>query len=88
MNTIEKHGGLARLDEPFQVSLSCYEILTACGEHTQARAMLQQAYDLLMARAAQITDTERHARYLMTVPAHRQIVALMEKQQRPPDPTP
>jgi len=88
MNTIEKHGGLARLDEPFQVSLSCYEILTACGEHTQARAMLQQAYDLLMARAAQITDTERHARYLMTVPAHRQIVALMEKQQRPPDPAP
>ncbi len=87
INTIEKHGGLARLDEPFQVSLSCYEILTACGEHAQARVILQQAYDLLMARAKRISNAERQARYLMTVPAHRQIVALMEKQQRPPDST-
>ena len=60
------------------LSLICYEILDAYEERELAASVLENAYRLLIARADQIVDPERRARYLLTIPNHRQIVGLYE----------
>ncbi len=71
--------GLAQLPYPFTISLICVDVLSAYGQHIRARSILESAYDLLIERADQILEPERRARYLLTIPTHRQIMALYEE---------
>lgn len=70
--------GLAALPAPLETCLTCYQVLEGLGQQEAAREFLKQAYDLLIARADRIVDLERRARYLLTVPTHRQIMLLYD----------
>lgn len=71
--------GLANLPSPFQMSLIGFTVLSNLGELDRAHDLLQTAYTLLNRRADRITEPEKRARYLLTVPSHREIVGLYEQ---------
>lgn len=71
--------GLANLPNPFQMSLIGYTVLSGLGETEAARTLLHNAYMLLNDRADRISEPEKRARYLLTVPAHREVVGLYER---------
>ncbi len=71
--TLEAHG-LVGVDEPLAITLTCYRVLKACKDKRH-RAVLNQAYQHLRARAAHILDIEQHTRFVQGIPAHRQVMA-------------
>jgi len=73
MTHLETHA-LEEDDEPLRVYLTCYEVLTAC-QSSRSQAVLETAYSLLQTQAEQINDEQLRHKFLMNVPAHREIAA-------------
>ncbi len=65
---------LAGFDEPFQVYLTCYTVLTA-SHAGQAATILQTAHELLAAYAQRILDPTLRRSFLENVATHRALVA-------------
>jgi tetratricopeptide (TPR) repeat protein len=65
--------GLYRMVEPFQVYLTCYQVLQA-NRDLQAQGVLATAYDLLQEQAGKIPDEPTRRLFLENVAAHREIV--------------
>lgn len=61
-------------EEPFQVYLTCYRILSA-HQDPRAQAILNTAHSLLQERAAKISDEEMRRSFLEKVAAHRGILS-------------
>lgn len=61
---------LAGLDEPFQVYLTCYTVLTAATD-TRATTILRTAHGLLMAYAERILDPTTRRSFLENVAVHQ-----------------
>jgi tetratricopeptide (TPR) repeat protein len=57
----------------------CAQVLQAAGEQLAAQQALRQAYDLVMARAAKISDPAWYQSFLERVPINRQIVRAMQE---------
>ena len=57
----------------------CYQVLSAAGQGERARAALQSAYDLIMARAEKITDPALRRSFLEGVQVNQVIVAAWEE---------
>lgn len=62
-------------EEPMRVHLICYRVLTAAAD-ARAPALLDDACQSLLARAALISDPLRRQRYLGQVPYHRELLTL------------
>ncbi|MCA9991017.1 MAG: tetratricopeptide repeat protein [Anaerolineales bacterium] len=60
-------------EEPFRVSLTCYQVLHAAGD-AQAETLLAGSYQALQARANAIGDPALRQVFLQQVPAHRALV--------------
>jgi DNA-binding SARP family transcriptional activator/tetratricopeptide (TPR) repeat protein len=67
--------GVSGLIRPFLAYLTVYQVLAATGEKKKAKAVLGEAYALLMERAGQLDDEEIRRSYLENVPEHRELVA-------------
>jgi predicted ATPase/class 3 adenylate cyclase len=59
----------------------CSQVLEATGHPARARAALQSAYDLVLARADNITDAALRRSFLERVPINRQIMQAMQAAQ-------
>ncbi len=68
--------GLGHTPSALRISLMIYEVLDGCGRDRQAADVLREAHALLQERAGRITDPERRARYLLTVPHHARIAEI------------
>jgi predicted ATPase/DNA-binding SARP family transcriptional activator len=71
-------GALDGSDEPFRIYLACYRVLQAHAD-PRARALLEQAHDLLSRQGSLLAGEESRAAFLHNVPAHRDIVDLWHK---------
>jgi len=69
---LESHT-LEGTEEPIRVYLTCYRVLAA-NQDPRAGELLNTAYNLLQARAAQMNDEGMRCSYLENVSAHREIV--------------
>ncbi len=69
---------LEGMDEPFQVLLTCYRVLCA-GQDPRAQQLLNIAYGVLREQASRMGDGRLRRSFLENVPAHREIVAEVEK---------
>jgi hypothetical protein len=69
-----KTGTLDGTDDPFQVYLTCYRVLSA-GRDDRALSVLSAGCDQLQKRATQLEDESRRAMFLENVPAHRALMA-------------
>ena len=61
-------------DFPHRDYFICYQVLTMAGQEEIARAALQSAYNLVIARADKITDPDLRRSFLERVPVNREIV--------------
>jgi len=68
-------------DEPFEMYLTCYQILSA-QQDSLAEALLATAYTYLQSLASKITDKQLRHSFWPTVPTHRQIRALWQRTPR------
>lgn len=66
---------LDSLEEPFDVYLTCYQVLVAQGD-PRAEPLLREAYTQLQARAALISDEAMRHSFLTRVIAHRELMEL------------
>ncbi len=66
---------VSMVEQPFQVYLTCYEVLQAAGDG-RAPAILNHAQRLLQKQAAQLTDASTRHAFLHHVAAHRQLLSL------------
>ncbi|MBN1887644.1 MAG: tetratricopeptide repeat protein [Thermoflexales bacterium] len=71
-------GSLSGAEEPFEIYLSCYQVLDAAGD-PRALEILNAAHDLLHQQAAQIGSEELQQSFLYTVPSHRRICQAWDK---------
>ncbi|HXV98312.1 MAG TPA: hypothetical protein VEC93_07805, partial [Anaerolineae bacterium] len=76
INFIEDKGTQG-IEHPAIVYLTCYHILRSHQKFEQARAILFQGEQYIMAQAAQIDDLALQQTYLNNVPENRQIQALV-----------
>jgi hypothetical protein len=53
---------------------ACYRVFETLGQTEEARAALQAAYDLVMARAMRIADPEVRRSFLENAPRNRQVM--------------
>jgi hypothetical protein len=60
-------------DEPFRIYWTCYQTLRA-NDDPRARAVLATTYQLLQARADQLSDDASRRSFLEQVPHHREIL--------------
>ncbi|HNT74708.1 MAG TPA: tetratricopeptide repeat protein [Anaerolineae bacterium] len=60
-------------DDPFQVYLTCYEVLRRAGD-PRAGAVLSEARRHLQAQAAELVDAAQRRSFLEKVPAHSKIM--------------
>ena len=63
---------------PQQDYFICYQVLSAAGQVENARAALQAAYNLVMARAEKITDLALRQSFLERVPINHEIVGAVD----------
>jgi hypothetical protein len=70
--------GLAGLDDPGLVFLSCYHVLQA-NRDARAQAILSRAYQLLQKRAATISDETQWDLFWENVVVHREIRAVFDQ---------
>lgn len=70
---LEDHPALSGTDEPFQVYLTCYQVLAGGGD-PRAGEILGEAHRLLLERADRIGDEGMRRSFLDNVPAHREIM--------------
>jgi hypothetical protein len=66
-------------DDPFQVYLTCYRVLSACRDD-RASSLLSEACSMLRQQAAQLEDESRQKMFLEDVPAHRALMAAWAEQ--------
>ncbi|GAB4571522.1 MAG: adenylate/guanylate cyclase domain-containing protein [Anaerolineae bacterium] len=71
--------GLPTQPNPFETTLIAFTVLKGVGMQQQARDLLSAAYTLLAERAEPIAEPETRARYLLSIPAHREIIGLYER---------
>jgi WD40 repeat protein/DNA-binding SARP family transcriptional activator/predicted ATPase len=60
----------AGMDEPFEIYLTCHQVLAASNDPAAA-TVLQRGYDLLQAYARQIPDHDLRESFLNKAPVHR-----------------
>lgn len=75
---LETNPTLLGIHEPMPVFLTCYHVLSATQDK-RATDILQHAHQLLLERAAKISDQRLRQTYLENVSAHREIVRLWEE---------
>jgi tetratricopeptide (TPR) repeat protein len=68
--------GIAGIDYPLVVYLTVYRVLAQAGETEQAGEILDEAYALLMERAARLDDEDLRSSFLENVAEHREILAV------------
>ena len=78
LNYLEGGGSLDGADAPLRIYLTCVEALQAAGRAAPAKELLQEAYQLLQARAARISDADARRLFLENVPWHARIMHLRE----------
>jgi hypothetical protein len=71
---LDSEGSLEGTEEPLRVYLTCYQVLSQCGD-PRAGAILETAHAMLAGRAANIRDADMRRRFLENIPHHRQIGA-------------
>ncbi len=64
-------------EQPFQVYLTCYQVLQAVGDG-RAAAILQHAHHLLHKQAAQLEDAPTRHTFLHQVDAHQEIMTAVQ----------
>ncbi len=74
-----KTASLDGTDNPFQVYLTCYQVLSACRDD-RALSLLSEACSMLRQQAAQLEDESRQEMFLGDVPAHRALMAAWAEQ--------
>ncbi len=79
---LDSNGSLEGTDEPMRVYLICYKVLEQTGD-PRAREILQTAYDLLQAHAANIQDQSARNAFLENIRVNREILAAWQKYSRP-----
>lgn len=77
---IAQHG-ITGLELSLLVYLTAYQVLDAAGYVERAGAVLTEAHDLLMERAAKIRDEKLRRSFLENVAAHREILAAYRESQ-------
>jgi hypothetical protein len=65
-------------EEPFRILLTCYQVLKA-NHDQRAEAILEDAYNLLQTRAANISDEHLRDCFLSNVAVNQEIVELYEE---------
>ena len=73
---MEEHT-LEGADEPFQIYLSLYRVLQA-NDDSRALVLLAEACQLIEQRASLLPDGETRRTFLVNIPAHQAIMALVE----------
>jgi tetratricopeptide (TPR) repeat protein len=68
-------GGAKEAEYPHQDYYICYQVLAASKDEEAARAALQSAHDLVMARAEQIADPVARLSFLEQVEIHHAILS-------------
>ncbi len=76
LNSISNRGTQG-IEHPAIVYLTCYHIFHAHQKFKQAREILAQGYEYIMAQAAQIDNPTLQRTYLTNLPENRQIQELM-----------
>ena len=71
---------VAGTEEPMRIYLACYQVLEAVGD-VRATAVLAEAYQLLMDRAAKIEQPELRQMFLDDIPAHQTLLTAYQQQQ-------
>jgi hypothetical protein len=69
-----EHTRLTGVEEPILAYLTCYGVLRAAGDE-RAGGVLVAGHALLQERAAQFVDEEQQAWFLLSVPAHCDLLA-------------
>jgi tetratricopeptide (TPR) repeat protein len=67
--------GVAGIEFPLVVYLTCYDVLRATGADSEARAVLADAHTLLLKRADAISDAKLRASMVQNVAANRRVMA-------------
>jgi tetratricopeptide (TPR) repeat protein len=70
--------GLAGIDSPGEVYMTCYRVLQAGYDHRH-KAVLHAGKYVLQERAAKISDEEQRRSFWENVPAHRGIIEAVEQ---------
>lgn len=70
---------VAGTEEPMRIYLACYEVLAAVG-NGRAAAVLSEAHQLLMERAAKIEDSDLREMFLEAIPVHHMLLTAYKKQ--------
>jgi class 3 adenylate cyclase/predicted ATPase len=73
LDSLQRGVPLEGTEEPMKVYLCCWRVLHACGDD-RAGAVLVQARQALLERAARIGDAARRESYLEAVPHHRALM--------------
>ncbi len=69
---IEAHG-IAGIEYPLRVYLTCAEVLNAVGETARAADVIRTSHTLLLEQAAKISDEATRQAFLENGPLHRQV---------------
>ena len=72
------HSGVAGIEFPMQVYLTCYDVLRASGEQA-ARRVLGSAYDLLQTRLSAISDPALRESMMENVTTNRRVLSEWER---------
>lgn len=80
LEVISDNPELAGTTETFLIYLTCYDALVAVGQNERAGALVNQAYDVLQARAIKLKNPVNKESYLNNVAAHRRLIDLWEAQ--------
>jgi tetratricopeptide (TPR) repeat protein len=67
--------GVAGIEFPLVVYLTCYDVLRATGADSEARAVLADAHTLLLKRADAISDAKLRESMVQNVAANRRVMA-------------
>jgi predicted ATPase/class 3 adenylate cyclase len=76
---LDNGGSMDGMENPFQVYLTCYQVLLASSE-PRARQILEQAFDELQTRIDKINPASRRP-FLENVPAHHELVQVYAQAQ-------
>ena len=74
---VETYDTLGDVDNPFEVYLTCFEVLQESKDE-RAEQFFLNVYTLLQNQAAEITDLELRQSFLENLSAHREIMSLYE----------
>lgn len=78
LNWIDRNG-VAGIEYPIRVYLTCAAVLERSGQHQRRQAILNAAKDLLQNQAARISDEAARRDFLENVPLHKELNAHFEQ---------